>query len=610
MDLKNFFAAGIVNTVSFDFKENSKKILDLSHSALKKGKKFLATAEFSLCGSSCGDLVCATEFSSLSARRLLDFKYSLPEGITVGVGLALRATNNRVYDVYALVRKGAVLGLCAVSSFHNSRDSRVRNFSSSNGEEQFIIGTERFSSNHVIEVDGVKVGICFNPGDEPFIAGADLIVVPELARYELGAEAKREEYVNALSKVTSVPVISVNLSGCENGSDIYDGLCLYSENGTLKARSRELVFSREKLFSPEDGIAPYLNEFDTVVRAVGLGLFDWMLKTKSHGFALSLSGGADSALCAASIGYSQLAAFEELGYEKYAQLMKTVGFEVPEFSSDPENYIKTKMMPQVLHTVYQASKISGSVTRTAASKLAEDLGATYYEWSIADLVAMYTDLVNSTTPDDHLNYERDDLTLQNIQARSRAPGIWMIANRYGKLLVTTCNASEDAVGYCTMDGDTAGGVAPLGDISKSRILKINRHIADNGIVVSDKVKLHLPNMDYVAVQAPTAELRPGQTDERDLMPYVVLDRIHVLNQINLMFPQQILDELVKEFTEYSREDLKTFVIRYFRKLSVAQWKRERGATTFHIEASDLNAKNGFAFPLLNDGMSNILEGLK
>ena len=289
--------------------------------------------------------------------------------------------------------------------------------------------------------------------------------------------------------------------------------------------------------------------------------------------------------------------------------MKSVGFTVADFVGDEESFIKLKMMPQVLHTVYQASKISGSVTRTAASKLAEDLGATYYEWSIADLVSMYTDLVNSTTPEDHLNYERDDLTLQNIQARSRAPGIWMIANRYGKLLVTTCNASEDAVGYCTMDGDTAGGVAPLGDISKSRILKINRHIADNGIEVSDRIRLHLPNMDYVAVQAPTAELRPGQTDERDLMPYTVLDRIHVLNQIDLLFPQQILDTLAKEFSEYSREDLKTFVVRYFKKLSVAQWKRERGATTFHIEASDLNAKSGFAFPLLNDGMSNILDDL-
>ena len=59
----------------------------------------------------------------------------------------------------------------------------------------------------------------------------------------------------------------------------------------------------------------------------------------------------------------------------------------------------------------------------------------------------------------------------------------MMANRYNKLLVTTCNASEDAVGYCTMDGDTCGGVAPIGDISKSRILKINQHIADNGLEI-------------------------------------------------------------------------------------------------------------------------------
>ena len=268
-------------------------------------------------------------------------------------------------------------------------------------------------------------------------------------------------------------------------------------------------------------------------------------------------------------------------------------------------------MPDLLTTVYQGSIVSGSITREAAAGVSSDLGADHHEWSIAKLVDDYTSIVNSIS-DTPMTWEHDDLALQNIQARSRAPGIWMIANRYNKLLITTCNASEDAVGYCTMDGDTAGGVAPIGDISKSRVLKINEHIAKDGLMVNDKgLKLECPQMMKVCVQAPTAELRPGgnQTDERDLMPYVILDRIHVLHQNNLLMPKMILDTIENEFTQFTREELKGFVLKYFRKLSVSQWKRERGATTFHIESSDLNAKNGFVFPLLNDGFKSILKAL-
>ena len=72
-------------------------------------------------------------------------------------------------------------------------------------------------------------------------------------------------------------------------------------------------------------------------------------------------------------------------------------------------------------------------------------------------------------------------------------------------------------------------------------------------------------------------------------------------------PKMILDTIENEFTQFTREELKGFVLKYFRKLSVSQWKRERGATTFHIESSDLNAKNGFVFPLLNDGFKSILQ---
>ena len=175
--------------------------------------------------------------------------------------------------------------------------------------------------------------------------------------------------------------------------------------------------------------------------------------------------------------------------------------------------------------------------------------------------------------------------------------------------MTTCNSSEDAVGYCTMDGDTSGGVAPIGDIAKSRILKINAYIAEKGLKIDASLHLEVNDMSYISAQAPTAELKPGQTDERDLMPYVLLDRIHNLHQIEKQTPAEIVKSLIPEYPQYDEQTLRDFVVKYFTRLARNQWKRERGATTFHIEKADLNAKNGFVFPLLNDGYKSLLADL-
>lgn len=606
----SFFAAGQINAVSLDINGNLAKILQESSKAAEKGIAFVAFPELCLTGYDCGDAFDVPAFAAEGARALLELKYNLPEGVTVGVGTVLPGFDGRPYDAYVLVRRGAIVGVSAVRSFNDSRDQRVRNLTTAGPDESFIIGAETYKVQSVFEIAGVKVGVYFTPADIPDLEGCDLVVSPAVERYELGGRSRREVAAAALSLVLKTTVVTTSALGCEGGSNVYDGLSLIAENGNLIAASDSLSFARSRLVTADGGIARPLPEYDEIVRAVALGLYDWMLKTGAKGYALSLSGGADSGLCATASCYGLLAALCEQGFDTFKSQLEGVGFEVPVFSGDPETYIKTQIMPQALITVYQGSDVSGSVTRTAAKEVAAGLGATHYEWSISKLVSDYTSVVNSTTPDTPLTWEHDDLTLQNIQARCRAPGIWMIANRYNKLLLTTCNASEDAVGYCTMDGDTAGGLAPIGDISKSRILKMNRHIADEGIVVDEKTVLHLPQMSYIAAQAPTAELKPGQTDERDLMPYVVLDRIHELQQGALFAPKRILDTLEGEFKEFSRKDLKLFVERYFRRLATAQWKRERGANTFHIEKNDLNAKSGFVFPILSDGFKGLLKGLE
>jgi NAD+ synthase (glutamine-hydrolysing) len=100
------------------------------------------------------------------------------------------------------------------------------------------------------------------------------------------------------------------------------------------------------------------------------------------------------------------------------------------------------------------------VTRAAAADLAGALGATFLTFDVEPLVRSYERLVTDAIGR-ALSWETDDVALQNIQARTRAPGVWMLANLTGALLVSTSNRSEAAVGYATMDGDTAGGIAPI-----------------------------------------------------------------------------------------------------------------------------------------------------
>src|SRR5205085_1442418 len=118
----------------------------------------------------------------------------------------------------------------------------------------------------------------------------------------------------------------------------------------------------------------------------------------------------------------------------------------------------------------------------------------------------------------------DDIALQNIQARVRSPGIWMLANIAGALLLTTSNRSEAAVGYATMDGDTSGGLSPVAGIDKAFLREWLAWMEVAGPLGTQP----LPILGLVNRQQPTAELRPAteaQTDEKDLMPYPVLDAI-------------------------------------------------------------------------------------
>src|SRR5690606_7424638 len=117
----------------------------------------------------------------------------------------------------------------------------------------------------------------------------------------------------------------------------------------------------------------------------------------------------------------------------------------------------------LLSCVYQGTRNSSDTTRNAAQEVTEALGAKFYEFDVDGLVHDYVNMVSNAVGRE-LTWERDDIALQNIQARVRSPGVWLLANLSGSLLLATSNRSEAAVGYATMDGDTSGGLSPIAGI--------------------------------------------------------------------------------------------------------------------------------------------------
>ena len=212
-----------------------------------------------------------------------------------------------------------------------------------------------------------------------------------------------------------------------------------------------------------------------------------------------------------------------------------------------------------------------------------------------------------------LTWGDDDITLQNIQARVRAPGVWMFANIRNALLISTSNRSEAAVGYATMDGDTSGGISPLAGIDKVFIRKWLIWMEKVGPSYANDERENLPSLSCINIQQPTAELRPqerAQTDEDDLMPYPVLDVIERYAIRDKIGPVDIWQLTQRDFPQYSASVLGNWVIRFFTLWCRNQWKRERYAPSFHLDDENLDPKTWCRFPILNGGFSNELQQLR
>jgi NAD+ synthase (glutamine-hydrolysing) len=262
---------------------------------------------------------------------------------------------------------------------------------------------------------------------------------------------------------------------------------------------------------------------------------------------------------------------------------------------------------RLLSCVYQSTRNSGPVTRSAARGLAAALNAEYLEFDVDALVQDYIAMV-SRAIGRPLDWSTDDLALQNIQARVRSPGVWMLANLRNALLLSTSNRSEAAVGYATMDGDTSGGLSPIAGIDKAFLRQWLRWLQQHGVSGLRPIAA----LAAVNEQAPTAELRPQdcrQTDEADLMPYELLDFVERAAIRDKHSPLEVY-LLARARFPYSPQQLGVWIERFFRLWCRNQWKRERYAPSFHVDDENLDPKTWCRFPILSGGYERELSELR
>lgn len=572
----------------------------------------LCLPELCITGYGCEDMFLAPWVAKQAIHLLINEIAPNCQDITVLAGLPVWH-NGHLFDCVACVNNCAIEGFyakqfLALDGLHY--EPRWFKPWPQNTTEQIAIGDTLIPIGDIVfEVNGLKIAVelCEEAwrGEERTAIkhanrGAQLIVNPSASHFAFGKSQEREKLLRDAAAFFNGTYIYVNLLGNEAGRVIYEGETLISSKGRIVARNNHFSFQDLVLtiychssVEPVIDITFKEDKHQAFRQAEALGLFDYMRKSKSKGFALSLSGGADSACCAVLVSEMMREGIKQLGEN---------GFRYKSGLNDLLQSIDPRLwMQRILVTAYQSTANSGQITRQAAFAVAQETGATHYEWDVQQSINHALNTLSAATGNT-LDWQNHDLALQNIQSRMRSPYIWLLANLQHALLLTTSNRSEGDVGYATMDGDTSGGLAPIAGVDK--------HFVRKWLVWAEQY-LGYTSLQYINNQAPTAELRPpeaGQTDEKDLMPYAVLVQIEREAILYRKSPEEVFSSLhTKQLAE--NELLKVYINRFFSMWSRNQWKRERLAPSFHLDDFNIDPRSWFRFPILSGGFEMEIKQL-
>ena len=438
----------------------------------------------------------------------------------------------------ACFNAATVLSAGALAGTYYKRE--LPNYQVFDERRYFTSGRDVGARPVVFEVQGVKVGVLIcedawfdEPAQAACAAGAQALCVINASPFHLDKAYEREDRMAQRARACSVPVLYAHLVG---GQDevVFDGASFAVDaQGRLQARSPSFepcvsVLSLDAHGQVQGDSAPVPSVEQQAWSALVTGVRDYVGKNGFPGAIIGLSGGIDSALVLA-------VAVDALGAER----------------------VRTVMMP---------SPYTADISWIDAREMAQGLGVRYDEIAIAPVFDAFKAGLSpffAGLP--------EDATEENIQARIRGTLLMALSNKTGSIVLTTGNKSEMATGYCTLYGDMAGGFAVIKDVAKTLVYRLARwKNAQPRPGGSPNGKPVIP--ERIITRAPSAELRPNQTDQDSLPPYEVLDGILALYMEEDRSVQDIVDQ------GYAPADVE----RVTRLIKINEYKRRQSPVGIRI----------------------------
>ena len=463
-----------INPVVGDLSGNVKLISDAAEVAHRAGAKLLITPELALTGYPPEDLLLRPAFIEAAADALDQLRSALAAypGLAVVVGHPLK-TPLGLHNAASVLQDGQCIASYAKHELPNNEVfDEVRYFTPGNAP-------------CVFDIEGCAIGVIIcedawhaGPASQAKAAGAQVLISLNASPYHLHKENLRLEVLRKVIGTTGLPLIYVNAVGGQDELVFDGGSFALDANGLVATAMPQFetgigLVTIDKNGEPELGlIAPSQSMESQAYSALVLGVRDYVHKNGFPGVIIGLSGGVDSALVLAI-------AVDALGAEQ-------------------------------VRAVMMQSPYTAEISWVDACALASNLGVQYDEIPIGSAVAALEGALASQFAGLAL-----DTTEENIQARVRGTLLMALSNKTGRLVLTTGNKSEMAVGYCTLYGDMAGGFAVIKDIPKTLVYQLCAYRNSMAPVIPERI----------LTRAPSAELRPDQTDQDSLPPYDLLDAI-------------------------------------------------------------------------------------
>lgn len=479
-----------------DFLGNSARMLEMAADAKSRAADLIIFSELCLCGYPPQDLVERPAFLERNQTALRELAAKLPLPAIVGyVGKAQVQPGKPAANCAALLRNGEIA--------FRQRKMLLPTYDVFDETRYF----QPAHSQSNVELAGLQLGVTIcedawndkdywaqrlyerDPVTELIGQGTAILINISASPYNLDKRSLRADMLRSLARHHKVPVVYVNQVG-GNDSLVFDGSSVaFDAQGNLVARAHS--FEEDLVIfdtSTNTGdIRPQLtDELEAAYRALVVGTRDYVRKCGFKEVVIGLSGGIDSALVAA-IATDALGAPNVLGVS----------------------------MPGPYST-------KGALVD--AAQLAQNLDIRYRVLPIDEIFAAYR-----RTLCDIFKGQKEDVCEENIQARVRGNLLMALSNKFGSMVLSTGNKSEYAVGYTTLYGDMAGGLAVISDVPKSMVWELARFV--------NRERERIP--DPSITKPPSAELRPNQTDQDTLPPYDILDRILKAYVEDLRSPDEI-----------------------------------------------------------------------